>query len=146
MFRRFRRQLFHSSITAIFQSLRPAMSKPIIMKCADGHLRRVIFGFGPYIADYPEQVLLACVVQDWCPRCVLVRDQAFKLVLMLNAGACRCTALPHNLDGQGGPRTQEHRESLLESMTLKQMWDYYGYIGDVNVSPKSNASVAETVR
>jgi hypothetical protein len=23
---------------------------------------------GPYIADYPEQTLLTCVVQGWCPR------------------------------------------------------------------------------
>ncbi|KAJ7828329.1 hypothetical protein B0H13DRAFT_2373263 [Mycena leptocephala] len=32
---------------------------------ADGHYRRAIYGLGPYIADYPEQVLLACVVQGW---------------------------------------------------------------------------------
>ncbi|KAJ7205518.1 hypothetical protein GGX14DRAFT_335225, partial [Mycena pura] len=39
-----------------------------VMLFPDGHYRRVIFGLGPYIADYPEQVLLACVVQGWCPR------------------------------------------------------------------------------
>lgn len=71
-FRRFRRQLFHSSIGAIFEKMRPAMEKPIVTRCADGHYRRVIYGFGPYIADYPEQVLLPCVVQDWCPRYVLI--------------------------------------------------------------------------
>ena len=67
-FRRFRRQLFHSSITAILESLRPAMSSPEVMKCPDGHYRRVIFGLGPYIADYPEQALLACIVGGWCAR------------------------------------------------------------------------------
>lgn len=46
------------------------MSKPVVTRCPDGHFRRVIYGFGPYIADYPEQILLACVVQDWCPRYV----------------------------------------------------------------------------
>ncbi|KAF8261399.1 hypothetical protein EI94DRAFT_1773444 [Lactarius quietus] len=31
-------------------------------------LECVIYGLGPYIADYPEQVLLACVVSGWCPN------------------------------------------------------------------------------
>jgi hypothetical protein len=44
------------------------MTSPVVMKCPDGHYRRVIFGLGPYIADYPEQVLLACIVTGWCAR------------------------------------------------------------------------------
>lgn len=67
-FRMFRRQLFHTSITAILESLRPAMTTPEVTQCPDGHLRRVIYGIGPYIADYPEQALLACIVQGWCPK------------------------------------------------------------------------------
>jgi len=39
-----------------------------VARFPDGHFRRVIYGLGPYIADYPEQVLLAGVVQGWCPR------------------------------------------------------------------------------
>lgn len=70
-FRRFRRQLFHQSISAILSTLRPYMTTPEIVKCPDGHLRRVIYGIGPYIADYPEQVLLAAVVSGWCVRLVL---------------------------------------------------------------------------
>ena len=66
-FRRFRRQLFHSSISRILSSLRPVMEKPEVVECADGHYRRVIWGLGPYIGDYPEQLLLTCVVQGWCP-------------------------------------------------------------------------------
>ncbi|KAH8096960.1 hypothetical protein BXZ70DRAFT_1000958 [Cristinia sonorae] len=45
------------------------MSKPEVARCPDGHFRRVVYGLGPYIADYPEQVLAACVVQGWCPLC-----------------------------------------------------------------------------
>jgi hypothetical protein len=41
---------------------------PEVVRYADGHYRRTIYGLGPYIADYPEQVLLACIVQNWCPR------------------------------------------------------------------------------
>jgi hypothetical protein len=46
------------------------MTTPRVTRCPDGHYRRVIYGLGPYIADYPEQVLLACIVQGWCPQCV----------------------------------------------------------------------------
>ena len=44
------------------------MTAPEVLRCADYHFRRAIFGLGPYIADYMEQVLLACIVQDWCAR------------------------------------------------------------------------------
>jgi Plavaka transposase len=67
-FLKFRRQLFHESLAHILRSLRPWMSKPRITRCGDGHYRRVIYGLGPYIADYPEQTLLACVVSGWCPK------------------------------------------------------------------------------
>lgn len=69
-FRKFRRQLFHTSLQRILSTLKPYMENPKVTMCADGHFRRVIYGLGPYIADYPEQALLACVVQGWCPRYV----------------------------------------------------------------------------
>lgn len=67
-FHTFRRQLFHASLAAILESLHPGMTTPEISLCPDGHFRRVIYGLGPYIADYPEQVLLSGIVQGWCPR------------------------------------------------------------------------------
>ena len=70
-FRKFRRQLFHTSLHAILQSLKPGMTKPEVVRYGDGHFRRTIYGLGPYIADYPEQALLACIVQGWCAKYVL---------------------------------------------------------------------------
>lgn len=67
-FRKFRRQLYHSSISAILRTLTPGMTTPVIRRCPDGHFRRVIYDLGPFIADYPEQVLLAGIVQNWCPK------------------------------------------------------------------------------
>lgn len=67
-FRVFRRKLFHTSISLILQSLRPGETTPEVYRCPDQHYRNVIWSIGPYIADYPEQVLLACVVQDWCAK------------------------------------------------------------------------------
>ncbi|KAF8267188.1 hypothetical protein EI94DRAFT_1841439, partial [Lactarius quietus] len=50
-------------------SLRPAMTIPEVARTPDGHSRCIIYSLGPYITDYPEQALLACVVQGWCPCC-----------------------------------------------------------------------------
>lgn len=70
-FQKFCCQLFHTSLEHILSPLWPFMMKPHITKCGDGHWRCVIYGLGPYIADYSEQALLACVVQGWCAKCVL---------------------------------------------------------------------------
>ena len=67
-FHKFHCQLFHSSLSHILCSLKPWMTKPWITQCGDGYLRCVIYRLGPYIADYPEQVLLARVVSGWCPK------------------------------------------------------------------------------
>jgi Plavaka transposase len=67
-FRKFRRQIFHSSLAKMLESLKAGMTIPEIVRFPDGHFRKVIYGLGPYIADYPEQALLACIVQGWCPK------------------------------------------------------------------------------
>jgi hypothetical protein len=71
-FRKFRRQLFHSSLAKMLESLKPGMTKPEIVRCPDRKFRRAIYGLGPYIADYPEQALLTSVVQGWCARFVFI--------------------------------------------------------------------------
>lgn len=115
------------------------MTKARITKCGDGHWRRVVYGLGPYIADYPEQCMLACVVSGWCPRFVsasslyypVTADQEF---------ANRCIALASNLDGDQDDilvhRSHSHTEDVRQLCgdELKEMWDGYGIIGDVVVS------------
>ena len=70
MFRSFRRQLIHESLKAILRPLHPYTSKPDIVICPDRHYRRAVYALGPYIADYPEQVIMAGVVNGWCVWCV----------------------------------------------------------------------------
>ncbi|KAH8071048.1 hypothetical protein BXZ70DRAFT_1058347 [Cristinia sonorae] len=111
-FRKFRRQLFHSSISTILQPLRAGMSKPEVARCPDGHFRRVIYGLGPYIADYPEQVLAACVVQGWCPLCPQQR-----------------TLLDQPVNGSR--RSREHTGVLLGVFDSKVLWREYGVVSDV---------------
>ncbi|KAG7097471.1 hypothetical protein E1B28_004814 [Marasmius oreades] len=112
-FRKFRRQLFHTSLEYILSSMRPYMTEPKVTKCPDGHYRRVVYGIGPYIADYPEQALLSCIVQNWCPKCL---------------------APVGNLDGDGEiftRRSHEHTNALLDGCTLKELWDDFGIVGDL---------------
>ncbi|KAG5649226.1 hypothetical protein H0H81_005273 [Sphagnurus paluster] len=99
-FRKFRRQLFHSSLAHILLSLKPWMTKPRITRCADGHFRHVIYGLGPYIADYPEQALLASIVSGWCAK---------------------CTALSSDLDGISSKRFLVHMSTLSTSEMLLDM-------------------------
>ncbi|KAJ3513244.1 hypothetical protein NLJ89_g3056 [Agrocybe chaxingu] len=113
-FRKFQRQLFHSSLEHILSPLHPYMTTPRVTRCCNGHYWCVIYGLGPYIADYPEQALLACIVQNWCPR---------------------CTAPSDDLDSTnlGGPRAHIHTDTLLSSgmITLQELWDDYGIVGDL---------------
>ena len=67
-FRVFRHKLFHTSISLMLKSLCHGETTAEVYRCPDQNYRRVIWGIGPYIADYPEQVLLACIVQDWCAK------------------------------------------------------------------------------
>jgi hypothetical protein len=67
-FRTFRKQLYHAQITKVLEPLRRYMTEPVLMRCPDGYYRRVVFELGPFIADYPEQVYMAGIVQGWCPK------------------------------------------------------------------------------
>ncbi|KAG1890562.1 uncharacterized protein F5891DRAFT_1131665 [Suillus fuscotomentosus] len=110
-FRKFRRQLLHSSLAKMLESLKPGMTTPEVVRSPDGHFRRAVYGLGPYIADYPEQALLACIVQNWCPK---------------------CTAPADGLDnGTYGRRSCDHTEVLVEEFELGVLWDEYGLVGDI---------------
>ncbi|KAG1793779.1 hypothetical protein EV424DRAFT_1354079 [Suillus variegatus] len=109
-FRKFRRQLFHCSLSKILEMLRPGITKYEVVRFGDGHFRRVIYGLGPYIADYEEQVLLTCIVRGWCPRCLSSRI---------------------NLDEPASWRCRHHTDVLVEEGTLDALWDEYGIVGDL---------------
>ncbi|KAG0692648.1 hypothetical protein DFH29DRAFT_985697 [Suillus ampliporus] len=111
-YRNFRRQLFQRSLVKIFESVKPFMENFDVTRFPDGHYRRTVYGLGPYIADYPEQILLSGVVQNWCPRCLGNRK---------------------DLDGSQPclHRREAHTELLVEQLTYKQAWDEYGIIADL---------------
>ncbi|KAJ6548029.1 hypothetical protein B0H10DRAFT_2202662 [Mycena sp. CBHHK59/15] len=86
----------------------------------DGHFRRVIYGLGPYIADYPEQALLTSIVQGWCPRCLSPAT---------------------DLDQPSVSHSHEHTDALMEGCTLKELWDDFRIVRDIVVSQVSVFSV-----
>ncbi|KAI0363452.1 hypothetical protein BV20DRAFT_1039932 [Pilatotrama ljubarskyi] len=93
-FRKFHRELFHDSLHYI-----------------SNHYCQVISGLGPYIADYPEQTLLACTVQKWFLRCTAHRDK---------------------LDGHVVPRSPEHTAAFHRGLNPKKLWNDYGIVGDLD--------------
>ncbi|KAM6491514.1 hypothetical protein JOM56_013083 [Amanita muscaria] len=109
----FVRQLYHACLEYIYLPLLPFMTTtPDIVQCPDGHFRRVIYGIGPFIADYPEQVWLTTIVSGWCPK---------------------CDALPNQLDEtkQARNHTEAITDYVIESFDPGVIWDDYGIRTDV---------------
>ncbi|KAG1871546.1 hypothetical protein F4604DRAFT_1881168 [Suillus subluteus] len=99
--------MFHATIIKLFHS---SVATPEVVRFGDGHYWRVIYGLGPYIADYEEQVLLACIVCNWCPRCM---------------------SHPDSLDTKSLPLSKRTTEALIEEATYGTLWVEYGIVGDL---------------
>ncbi|KAJ7646325.1 hypothetical protein DFH06DRAFT_1270859 [Mycena polygramma] len=85
-YQKFVRQMYHACLAKVFQPLKAGMTTPEVVQCPDGHFRRVIYGLGPYIADYPEQVWFTSVVQNWCPKCDAPPDDLDRQVTQFDPG------------------------------------------------------------
>ncbi|KAH9180800.1 hypothetical protein EDB89DRAFT_1900586 [Lactarius sanguifluus] len=100
------KRVVFNCLELVFAPLKPYMTEPKVMKCPDGHFRRTIFGLGPYIADYPEQVYLSGVISTWCPK---------------------CDALPTDLDGSGSHhRSHIKTDLLIKTFNPGVLWDDFG--------------------
>lgn len=71
-FQQFCWQLYHQCLAYIYSPLRQVMMSPEVVQCPDGCFFCAVYSIGPYIADYQEQVLLATIVQYWCPTCAIL--------------------------------------------------------------------------
>ncbi|KAJ7163934.1 hypothetical protein C8R43DRAFT_1168740 [Mycena crocata] len=110
-FQKFVRQMYHACLARVFEPLKAGMTTAEVVRCPDGHFRRAIYGLGPYIADYPEQVWLACVVQGWCPK---------------------CDAPSTDLDADGARmRSQAKTDFLIMTFDPGTLWDDFGIRCDV---------------
>ncbi|KAG9086517.1 hypothetical protein FRC06_003041, partial [Ceratobasidium sp. 370] len=62
-------ELFHSCMESILEPLKVLSRTGMEVLCADGGVRRVFPILAAYIADFPEQVTIACVRDSRCPIC-----------------------------------------------------------------------------
>lgn len=67
-FLKFSWQLYHVCLAKVFQPLSAGMTTPELIQCPNGHWFQAIYGLRPYILDYPKQVFLAGIIQNWCPK------------------------------------------------------------------------------
>ena len=123
--------MYHQSISMILSMLCKGMTTPVVHRCPDGHYHHVIFDFASFIANYPEQVLLAGVVSNWCPKYIFL--PLFGALILNFKLHCRCTALPKDLDGAGGHCTREFTDYLCNTLDSDRLWDEYGIDDDIVV-------------
>ncbi|KAI6094555.1 hypothetical protein F5141DRAFT_1191766 [Pisolithus sp. B1] len=112
MFWHFKKQHFHIAMSKILGLLKACMTVPQVMKCPDGHFHHIICSIGPYIADYPEQVLISRIVQNWCGR---------------------CTVSPNDLDAGRPPCMAQLMRALIKELQASAAWDKWGI--NANVVP-----------
>jgi Plavaka transposase len=65
-------RLFHDCMSILMESVVKASKKGEDMVCADSWIRQIWPILAAYIADYPEQCLVACCMENRCPICTVI--------------------------------------------------------------------------
>ncbi|KAF8600368.1 hypothetical protein BDV93DRAFT_418149, partial [Ceratobasidium sp. AG-I] len=126
--RRMKADLIHRSMEKMVEPLKEASEEGVEMSCPDGRLRCVYPRIAAYLADWPEQNLMACTSIGSCPVCSTKRAG--------RGDIDKQAPLRDREETLGVIRsyfkTRDARE--LQGLGLKPVWPWWGDLPHVNLA------------
>ncbi|QRV92934.1 hypothetical protein RhiJN_20952 [Ceratobasidium sp. AG-Ba] len=126
--RRMKAEVIHRCMEVMLKPLKEAAEKGIEMWCADGRARRVFPIVAAYIADWPEQNIMACTSGGTCPICTTKfegRGDHSNPAPLRDRGET-LNAIRAYFDYKN--------RSQLDRSGLKPVWPWWAILDDVNLS------------